>query len=159
MRRGILGGGLLVALGLSLILGVASWAKPNEMGGPQAHWGDRGHQGRFANLTPEQVGQLFDLRQKFLDDSASLRKEMAIKRAELRLLWRSENPDEKQILAKLKEINAIRDKLQPKFVALRLEVRKLLPKGPSPQGKVSMEEEPTNVNPIFCMESGDQTDW
>ena len=116
---------VLLALGLSLTLGFASWA---DSGGMRGHWGHWGHQGKFANLTPEQAGKLFDLRQKFLDDTASLRKEKVVKRAELRALWRAENPDEKQILAKLKEINAIQAKLQEKFVPFRIEVKKLLPK-------------------------------
>ena len=63
---------------------------------------------------------------------------MVVKRAELRALWRAENPDEKQILAKLKEINAIRAKLQEKFVPLRIEVKKILLKGPGPKGKMSI---------------------
>lgn len=83
---------------------------------------------------------------------------MVVKRAELRALWRSENPNEKQILAKLKEINAIRDKLQPKFIALRLEVKKIFPKGPSPKGKVSMEDEDMNLNPSLAMEYSHQAD-
>ena len=82
MKKGILAVFLLV-LGLSLSLGVASWAQP---WGMKSHEGPRqcGHWGKFANLTPEQAGKLFDLRQKFLDDTASLRKDMMVKRAELR---------------------------------------------------------------------------
>ncbi len=155
MKRGTLMASLLLALGLVLTLGFTSWANPFGMGGPQGHSRHKGHWQKFANLTPEQAGKLFDLRQKFLDDTASLRKEMLVKRAELRALWRSDNPDEKQIVAKLKEINAVRDKLQPKFVALRLEVKKLLPKGPSPQGKVSLEDEEMNPNSLLAMEFGD----
>jgi Spy/CpxP family protein refolding chaperone len=54
---------LLSALGLCLTLGFAPWAAPCGMGG---HWGDGGHQGhwgKFARLTPEQAGKVFDLRQ------------------------------------------------------------------------------------------------
>lgn len=140
---------VLLALGLFLSLAFTSWAQP---WGIQGHRGHGGHWGKFANLTPEQAVKLFDLRQKFLDDTASMRKDMVIKRAELRTLWRSENPDEKQILAKLKEINAIKAKLQEKVVPFRIEVKKILPKGPGPKANLSMEEEEMNLNSILAMD-------
>ncbi|MGA9755427.1 MAG: periplasmic heavy metal sensor [Desulfobaccales bacterium] len=154
MKRGTLSIGLLLALGLILTMGFTCWAGPDGTGQHQGHWG---HHGKFAKLTPEQVGKLFDLRQKFLDDTASLRKEKLVKKAELRALWRSENPDEKQILAKLKEINAVKAKLQEKFVPFRIEVKKILPKCHGPKGSVSMEEEDMNLNPIMAMEPSDRT--
>ncbi len=138
---------VLLALGLFLSLAFASWAQPWGMKAHRGHWG---HGGKCANLTPEQAGKLFDLRQKFLDDTAGLRKEKAVKKAELRALWRSENPDEKQILAKLKEINAVKAKLQEKFVPFRIEVKKILPKGPGP--KVSMEDDNMNLGSTMAME-------
>ncbi len=147
MKRKKLSIAVLLALGLFLSLAFASWAQP---WGMKAHRGHRGHWGKCANLTPEQAGKLFDLRQKFLDDSASLRKEKLVKKAELRALWRSENPDEKQILAKLKEINAVKAKLQEKFVPFRIEVKKILPKGPGP--KVSMEDDNMNLGSTMAME-------
>ena len=146
MKRKKLSVAVLLALGLFLSLAFTSWAQP---------WGMKGHGehgGKFANLTPEQAGKLFDLRQKFLDDTASLRKDMVVKRAELRALWRVENPDEKQILAKLKEINAIEAKLQEKFVPFRIEVKKILPKGPGPTGKLSMEDCNPDQEIITAME-------
>jgi Spy/CpxP family protein refolding chaperone len=148
MKRGTLSVVLLLALGLILTLGFTSWADPYGMVGHRGHWQ------KFANLTPEQVGKLFDLRQKFLDDTASLRKEKLVKKAELRALWRAENPDEKQILAKLKEINAVRDKLQEKVVPFRLQVKKILPKGPGPKGPLSMEDEGMNLDTTMAMEFG-----
>jgi Spy/CpxP family protein refolding chaperone len=104
------------------------------------HWGHGGHWGRFANLTPEQAGKVFDLRQKFLDDTAGLRKDMMVKRAELRALWRVEKPDEQQILAKLKELNGVREKFQEKMVPFRLAMKQLLPKRPEHK-KMSLEDE------------------
>ena len=140
-----------MALGLILTMGFTSWAQP---WGMQGHGGHGGHWGKLANLTPEQAGKLFDLRQKFLDDTASLRRDMVVKRAELRALWRADNPDEKQILAKLKEINAIRDKLQEKFVPFRIEVKKILPKDPGSKGSLSMEGCGPNQETIMAMEFG-----
>jgi Spy/CpxP family protein refolding chaperone len=139
---------VLLALGLSLTLGFSSWADSYGMRGPRGHWGQRG---KFANLTPEQAGKLFDLRQKFLDDTASLRKEKLVKKAELRALWRAENPDEKQILAKHKEINAVKAKLQEKFVPFRIEVKKILPKLPEYKKQLSMEDEDTGFGNVMAM--------
>lgn len=157
MKKMKLSVAVLLALGLILTLGFTSWAEPGGMMRQRGHWGHRGHCQKFANLTPEQAGKLFDLRQKFLDDTASLCKEKLVKKAELRTLWRAENPDEKQILAKLKEINAIKAKLQEKVVPFRLQVKKILPKPPAHKGSVSMEEEDMNLNPIMAMEPSDQT--
>lgn len=81
----------------------------------------------MANLTPEQTAQVFDLRQKFMNDTAVLRKEMAVKRAELTALWRAETPDEKAIVAKTKELNAVRGQLMEKAVAMRLALKKIAP--------------------------------
>ena len=149
MKRKKLSVAVLLALGLFLSLAFTSWANPYGMREDQ---GQRGHHGKFANLTPEQAGKLFDLRQKFLDDTASLRKDMVVKRAELRVLWRDENPDEKQILAKLKEINTVKAKLQEKVVPFRIEVKKILPKGSGPKGKLSMEDCDPNQEIITAME-------
>ncbi|MGO9580306.1 MAG: Spy/CpxP family protein refolding chaperone [Desulfobaccales bacterium] len=135
---------VLLALGLCLSLAFTSWATP---WGMKAH---RGHWGKCANLTPEQAGKLFDLRQKFLDDTASLRKEKLVKKAELRALWRAENPDEKQILAKLKEINAVKTKLQEKAVPFRIEVKKILPR-PEHKKQLSMEDENTDFGNFMAM--------
>ena len=145
---------VLLALGLFLSLALTSWAQPWGMKGHGGQWGHCGHHGKFAKLTPEQAGKLFDLRQKFLDDTASLRKDMVVKRAELRALWRADNPDEKQILAKLKEINAVKAKLQEKVVPFRIEVKKILPKRPEHKKQLSMEEEDTDFGNVMAMEFG-----
>ena len=154
MKRGTLAVMLLFALGLILSLGLTSWADPFGMSGPRGHhWGHCGHHGKFAQLTPEEAGKLFDLRQKYLDETASLRKDMVVKRAELRALWRAENPDEKQILAKLKEINAVKAKLQEKAVPAMIEVKKILPK-PEHKKQLSMEDEDSDFGKVMAMEFG-----
>ena len=50
-----------------------------------------------------------------------------IKRLEMRDLWKAENPDEKAILAKQKELNALRDQMMEKMVPFRLEAKKIAP--------------------------------
>jgi zinc resistance-associated protein len=81
----------------------------------------------MANLTPEQAAQVFDLRQKFMNDTAALRREMFIKRAELLALWKAETPDEKAIVAKAKELHGVKGQLMEKAVAMRLALKKIAP--------------------------------
>lgn len=78
------------------------------------------------NLTPEQNQKMEALREGFLKETLPLRNEMQIKQLELRTLWGQTNPDEGKILAKQKEINALRAQLQEKGTKNRLEMRKIL---------------------------------
>jgi len=113
---------LLVALSLTLVLGLAAYAWTQPMGMGKGH--GPGHK---MNLTPEQAGKLFDLKEKFRSDTVNLRKAMLIKRLEMKALWKAENPDEKAILAKQKEINGLRDQMAEKMVPFRLEAKKIAP--------------------------------
>uniref|UniRef100_A0A7V4LBT3 Periplasmic heavy metal sensor n=1 Tax=Desulfobacca acetoxidans TaxID=60893 RepID=A0A7V4LBT3_9BACT len=105
---------LVAVLGLGLGAVDSAWAR----GG----WGCMN-----ANLTPEQGAQLFDLRQQFLNDTASLRKQMMVKRTELAALWRSTTPDQNQIQAKQQELNTLRDQLQAKRSAFQVQAQKISP--------------------------------
>ena len=86
-----------------------------------------GHCRGMMNLTPEQGGKLFDLKEKFRTDTASLRKDLMVKHLEMKALWKAENPDEKAILAKQKELNALKDQMSVKMVTFRLEAKKIAP--------------------------------
>jgi zinc resistance-associated protein len=114
---------LLVFLALALSMGLAAsaWAGPG--GGP---WGGGWGCGMM-NLTPEQSGKLFDLKQKFLDDTAKVRKQMFVTRSELAKLWEASKPDEKAIIAKQKELNNLRGEMQAKGVAFMLAARQIDP--------------------------------
>jgi Spy/CpxP family protein refolding chaperone len=90
--------------------------------------------GWHMNLTPEQAGQVFDLKQKFMNDTAELRKNLMVKGAELAQLWKAETPDDKAILAKVKELSALRAQMTEKSVAQRLEMRKIAPQAMGPGG-------------------------
>jgi zinc resistance-associated protein len=122
MKRGKATVVVVLALALSLGLAAASWAQPG-MGCGMGMGMGRG----MANLTPDQAGKLFDLKKKFQDDTAGLRKQMMVKHAELGALWRAENPDQKAIEAKQKEVNDLKGQIQQKMVAFRLEARKIAP--------------------------------
>lgn len=112
---------VLLALALTMGLAASSWARGGMGGGMGC-----GMMGAM-NLSPDQAGKLFDLKQKFMNDTAEVRKQMVVKRAELAALWKAENPDEKGIVAKQKELNALRGQMQDKSVAFRLEARKIAP--------------------------------
>ena len=119
---------LLVTLIVSLVGATSAFAYKGWGGG------FKGKRGWFMNLTPEQAGKVFDLRQKFMNDTAEVRKNMMIKRAELAQLWKAEQPDEEAIQAKVKELSALKAQFMEKAVAQRLAMRKIAPNamGPCP---------------------------
>lgn len=134
--NGLLTFALVLVLGLTLNASGAAWAEGMGggcpmMGGGQGMGGGHGMGGKgcMMRLDPQKAGQVFDLKEKFMQDTAALRKEMMIKRAEMGALWRTADPDTAKIQAKQKEINALRDQLQEKGIALHKEMRKLCPAG------------------------------
>jgi Spy/CpxP family protein refolding chaperone len=112
---------LLLVLALTLSLGLAAsvWAQPKGKG--------MGSGPGMMNLTPEQAGQIFDLKEKLNADTAGLRKQMMLKHAELAALWKAEKPDQKAIQAKQKELNALRGQMQEKVTAFQFEAKKIAP--------------------------------
>lgn len=128
----------LVILALVLTLGLTASA----LAGP---WG-RGCWGGFWGgppLTPEQSTQIFNLKQKFYNDTANLRRQMVQKRAELAALWQAPTPDQAKIAAKQKELNALRDQMQQKGLDFQMQARKIAPgaamgPGPGMGGKMGM---------------------
>ena len=108
---------IVLVLALSMGLATAAWAGP---------WGGGWGCGMM-NLTPDQSGKLFDLRQKFLNDTEKVRKQMFVTRSELAKLWEASKPDEKAIIAKQKELNTLRGEMQAKGVAFMLAARQICP--------------------------------
>ena len=88
-------------------------------------YGPRGAWGPGLNLTPEQTQKMQALQENFFKESLPLSNAMQIKQVELRTLWAQTNPDENKILAKQKEINALKAQLQEKGTRHRLEMRKI----------------------------------
>ena len=110
---------LVLALALSLGLAASVWAQPMGKG--------MGHGPGMMNLTPEQAGKIFDLKEKMHVDTTGLRKQIMVKHAELAALWKAEKPDQNAIQAKQKELNALRDQMQEKMTAFQLEAKKIAP--------------------------------
>jgi Spy/CpxP family protein refolding chaperone len=70
-------------------------------------------------LTADQKAQLEAMR-------GALREQMFAKRDEVRKLWLESNPDQANILAAQKEMRSLRDQLQDKMTAFRLDALKVL---------------------------------
>jgi len=129
---------LLLILTLALGVGLAAivWAEaPKGMPqGPMMMWhGHHCHHGHM-NLTPDQAAKLFDVKEKFRTDTAALRKQLFVGKAELAALWKAETPDGNAIVAKVKELSPLKEQLMEKRVLFRLEVRKIVPKPPMKTG-------------------------
>jgi Spy/CpxP family protein refolding chaperone len=132
---------LLVTLIVGLVGATSAFAFRGGMGGGMGcgMGGGMGHgmgMRMMMNLTPEQAGQVFDLRQKFMNDTAELRKSMMVKGAELAQLWKAENPDEKSIQAKVKELGALKSQMMEKAVAQRFAMKKIVPGAMGPGGSM-----------------------
>jgi len=120
--------GILATAGLTMAL---DSAKDPEMGmGYGPHSGGPGLRGHglwgALKLSPGQVEKMKALRKNFFEQALPLRNELVSKKFELKALWIQTNPDEGKILAKEREINALRVQLQEKATKNRLEMRKIL---------------------------------
>jgi Spy/CpxP family protein refolding chaperone len=134
---------MALVLGLALVAVTAAWAAPGWQGGQ----GRGAH--KLRNLSPEQAGQVFDLRQKFMNDTASVRRALWVKRAEVRTLFRAPEPDAAAIQAKLKEINVLKAQLQEKAVPFLIQVRKIVKNAPAKTAQGEGEQD------ILGMAEGD----
>ena len=109
----------VLALALTLGLAASSMARPGGgMGG--------GMMGAM-NLTPDQAGKFFDLKEKFHNDTAAVRKQMMVKHAELAALKKAEKPDQAAIDAKQTELKALWAQMQEKRTAFQAEAGKISP--------------------------------
>ena len=78
------------------------------------------------NITDEQKTKIEALQTANLKEVKPLREKMFDKSVELRRLWLQANPDKNKINAAQKELRTIRDNIEDKNTALKLEIRKLL---------------------------------
>jgi len=108
----------VLALALTLGLAASSWARPG--GGMGCNMG-------AMNLTPDQAGKFFDLKEKFRNDTAAARKQMMVKHAELAALKKAEKPDQAAIDAKQTEVKALWAQMQEKRTAFQAEAGKISP--------------------------------
>jgi zinc resistance-associated protein len=98
--------------------------------GPGCGYGPSGR-GDFAvfagvELTAEQKAQIQSMRDVQFKETAPLREQMFAKRDEVRKLWLEANPDQAKITAAQKEMRLLRDQLQDKMTAFRLDALNVL---------------------------------
>lgn len=117
---------IVVGLALALTLGLAasSWAGPG--GGGMGGGKGCGMKGAM-NLSPDQAGKFFDLKEKFHNDTAAVRKQMMVKHAELAALKKAEKPDQAAIDAKQAELKALWGQMKEKRTAFQAEAGKISP--------------------------------
>lgn len=78
------------------------------------------------NLTAEQATQVKALRETHWREMKPLQEKMFAKRDELRKLWLEPNPDEAKIMAAQKEMRSLRDQMEDRMTAYRLDAVKVL---------------------------------
>jgi zinc resistance-associated protein len=93
---------------------------PGEPGaGPRWAWDDK--------LTDEQRTQLDKLHQKFFDETAAVRSQLAAKHSELTILMNTSNPDFEKAKALQKELTDLKGKMGQERIKMFAEERKINP--------------------------------
>ncbi len=78
------------------------------------------------NFTPQQHKQMAELKLAEKKLVAPAKAELSIKKSELKILWMSDTPNRKELLAKQDEIAALHKKIQEAKVDFRLGMLKIL---------------------------------
>jgi Spy/CpxP family protein refolding chaperone len=78
------------------------------------------------NLSDEQKVKIEGIRTSARKEIRPIREKMFDKSVELRRLWLQVNPDRDKIMAAQKEMRKLRDFMDDKITAMRLEIRKVL---------------------------------
>jgi len=93
--------------------------------------GGSGDQPRYGawdeKLTDEQREQIKKLQQKFYDDTAQLRSEIAAKQSELNILMNTSNPDVQKARSLQKDLSDLKGKMAQERINLQFEARKINP--------------------------------
>jgi len=84
------------------------------------------HGPAIPDMTPEQMEKMDALRTALVKEMLPLRTDLRVKEIELDALWRADEPDAKKIIAKVKEIGDIREKIEITRINHRFEMRKLM---------------------------------
>jgi Spy/CpxP family protein refolding chaperone len=131
--------GIMVVLFLALTTTLFAFGNRGGFGaggfGPGACLGGGAYGGGFGgpmgfaanlNLSKEQTENMWQIREKFHNDTQKLRFELFQKRLELRELYADPKTNETTLLAKQKELNTLKQNLQDRMFQLRIEQRKVL---------------------------------
>ena len=119
-----------MAVALGILLAVPAFAfgtggcPGNGPGGDPGDYHDKIF--KKLNLSDEQKTKIEALRDANYKATKPLREKMFDKSVELRREWLKANPDKDKITAAQKEMRTLRDSIEDKDTALKLEIRKLL---------------------------------
>ena len=80
----------------------------------------------YLSLTEEQMEKIKQIQEEQWREVRPLQKQTFAKRDEIRKLWLEPNPDQAKITAAQKEMRTLRDQMQDKMTAFRLEAAKIL---------------------------------
>jgi Spy/CpxP family protein refolding chaperone len=89
--------------------------------------GSVGYRPMFKMLKIEDQRKLADLRISFLKQAGPFESDLKVKTAELAALWLADEPNEDQIIAKAKEIDAVKEQLDELRLRNRIALLKILP--------------------------------
>jgi Spy/CpxP family protein refolding chaperone len=78
------------------------------------------------NLTPDQTAKLAEIRNARIKEMMPLQEQMFAKRNQIKALWLDKSPDQDKIIAAQKEMRSLRDQMQDRITANRIESLKVL---------------------------------
>lgn len=113
----------------ALVIGLLLWGG-SAMAGRNKGFGQGMGQGNppcFASLSADQQKQFTELRQKFFNDTATLRQQIAEKRAALNLELTKATPDVNNAQSIQKELSSLEAQMEQKQVAHMIEMKKICP--------------------------------
>ncbi len=92
------------------------------------HHGGPFHKGfrSYLNLSREQRDKMHELRIRFSKETRDMRYDLAQKKLEMKKLFTDPKTDDATLLAKEKELNALKGKLMDKMAEMKIEGRKIL---------------------------------
>lgn len=130
MKKWYVGVAVVFLLGLAtVVLAAPPDPGPAGPGSTAGYRGPAGQHHRFAsylNLSQEQRDKMRDLRNRYWTDTHDLRYEILQKRLEVEKLFTDPKADDATLLAKQKELNALRLTLMDKKAQMKIEWRKIL---------------------------------
>ena len=81
---------------------------------------------QYLDLSNEQMEKVKELRSRFYAETKDLRSDMAIKRLEMKKLFTDPKTDDGALIAKQKELSALRQQMSDKITQMMIEGRKIL---------------------------------
>ena len=117
---------ILTAVALGLLLASQAFAWGPGPGKDKGYGSCRKAGLERLNLTDNQKAKVEALQNANAKATRPLREKMFDKSVELRRLWLQANPDKDKITAAQKELRTLREQMEDKVTALRLEIHKML---------------------------------